>query len=224
MNKLLNSLDASTNEFMNQVATKEKNTYTDLEFSYSKPEKFIQLIVQSASEEGDIVMDFHLGSGTTAAVAHKLNRQYIGIEQIDYIETIAKQRLLGEIEGKVIGYTVSPIALQEGDNAAKNRLTISSQFTIFIAEPEKSVMKLTSTRFVDYDSNTDLTSIESQLLEEIDQQIVQDSLLVRETFGKSENLFWHIYYWNIDFFLQIIKPIMSCVARYNYKFTFIFFK
>ena len=35
-------------------------------------------------------------------------------------------------------------------------------------------MKLTSTRFVDYDSNTDLTSIESQLLEEIDQQIVQD--------------------------------------------------
>ena len=78
------------------------------------------------------------------------------------------------IEGKVISYTVSPIALQEGDNAAKNRLSISSQFTIFIAEPEESIMKLTSTRFVDYDSNTDLTSIESQLLEEIDQQIVQD--------------------------------------------------
>ncbi len=103
MNKLLNSLDASTNEFMNQVATKEKNAYTDLEFSYSKPEKFIQLIIQSGSEEDDIVMDFHLGSGTTAAVAHKLNRQYIGIEQIDYIETIATQRLLGEIKGQVVG-------------------------------------------------------------------------------------------------------------------------
>ncbi len=78
------------------------------------------------------------------------------------------------INGKVIGYSVTPIALQEGDNAAKNRLTISAQFSIFISEPEENIMKLSSTRFVDYDSNTDLSSIESQLLEEIDQQIVQD--------------------------------------------------
>ena len=78
------------------------------------------------------------------------------------------------INGKVIGYSVSPIALQQGDNAAKNRLTISTQFSIFISEPEENIMKLTSTRFVDYDSNLDLTSVESQLLEEIDQQIVQD--------------------------------------------------
>ena len=69
---------------------------------------------------------------------------------------------------------MSPIALQEGDNAAKNRLTISTQFTIFIQKPEESIMKLTSTRFADYDSNTDLSSVENQLLDEINEQIVQD--------------------------------------------------
>ena len=38
-------------------------------------------------------MDYHLGSGTTCAVAHKMNRRYIGIEQMDYIEDIAVERL-----------------------------------------------------------------------------------------------------------------------------------
>jgi len=78
------------------------------------------------------------------------------------------------IEGSVNNYNLSPIALQEGDNAAKNRLTISTQFTIFIQKPEESIMKLTSTRFADYDSNSDLSSVENQLLEEINEQIVQD--------------------------------------------------
>jgi adenine-specific DNA-methyltransferase len=37
-----------------------------------------------ATNEGDVVLDYHLGSGTTAAVAHKMNRKYIGVEQLDY--------------------------------------------------------------------------------------------------------------------------------------------
>lgn len=45
-------------------------------------------------------MDFFLGSGTTAAVAHKMNRRYIGIEQMDYIETITVERLKKVIEGE----------------------------------------------------------------------------------------------------------------------------
>ena len=71
--------------------------------------------------------------------------------------------------------------MQVGDVAAKNRLTIAASFTIFInverTENEKLAedkMVLTSTRFADYDSNSDLTSVESQLLEEINKQIVQD--------------------------------------------------
>jgi hypothetical protein len=78
------------------------------------------------------------------------------------------------IEGTITNYSVMPIALQEGDNAAKNRLTVTVNFTIFVTKPEEEEMTLTSTRFVDYDSKTDLASVESTLLEEVTTQVVQD--------------------------------------------------
>ena len=78
------------------------------------------------------------------------------------------------IEGSVSSYSVVPVALQQGDNAAKNRLSITAQFTIFITAPKEQTMKLTARRFVDYDSNTDLASVESNLLDQINEQIVQD--------------------------------------------------
>lgn len=65
-----------------------------------KPEKLIQRIIELSTNENDLVMDFHLGSGTTCAVAHKMNRRYIGIEQMDYIEDIALERLKKVIEGE----------------------------------------------------------------------------------------------------------------------------
>ena len=58
-----------------------------------KPEKLIQRIIKMATESNDIVMDYHMGSGTTAAVAHKMGRQYIGIEQLDYGENDSVARL-----------------------------------------------------------------------------------------------------------------------------------
>ena len=65
-----------------------------------KPEKLIKQIIELATEENDIVLDFHLGSGTTAAVAHKMGRRYIGVEQMDYIQTIALERLKKVIAGE----------------------------------------------------------------------------------------------------------------------------
>jgi adenine-specific DNA-methyltransferase len=58
-----------------------------------KPEKLVQFLLKHFSSEKDIVLDFHLGSGTTCAVAHKMNRQYIGIEQLDYGENDCVIRL-----------------------------------------------------------------------------------------------------------------------------------
>lgn len=58
-----------------------------------KPEKFIQRIINLATQKNDIVLDYHLGSGTTCAVAHKMGVQYIGIEQLDYGENDSKVRL-----------------------------------------------------------------------------------------------------------------------------------
>ena len=56
-------------------------------------------MIYATTEEGDLVLDFCLGSGTTAAVAHKMNRSWVGIEQMDYIESVAKERINNVIRG-----------------------------------------------------------------------------------------------------------------------------
>jgi adenine-specific DNA-methyltransferase len=68
-----------------------------------KPEALLKRIIELATEEGHIVLDYHLGSGTTAAVAHKMGRQYIGMEQLDYEENDGKQRLQHVIGGDSSG-------------------------------------------------------------------------------------------------------------------------
>lgn len=90
------------------------------------------------------------------------------------IKTKATDKEQVAIEGVISSYAVTPIAIQQGDNAAKNRLTISVNFTIFISEPKEDKMTLVSTRFADYDSNIDFSSKEDELIEEINKQIVQD--------------------------------------------------
>ncbi len=73
-----------------------------------KPEKLLKRIVELATDnENDIVMDFHLGSGTTAAVAHKMKRRYIGLEQLDYLENGSVTRLKNVIDGDTTGISQS---------------------------------------------------------------------------------------------------------------------
>ncbi|MGL2858564.1 DNA methyltransferase [Helicobacter pylori] len=69
-------------------------------FDTPKPEALISRILEISTQENDLVLDFFAGSGTTCAVAHKMKRRYIGIEQMDYIETITKERLKKVIEGE----------------------------------------------------------------------------------------------------------------------------
>ena len=76
-------------------------------FSYPKNELLMQRIIEYTTKEEDIVLDFHLGSGTTAAVAHKMDRQYIGIEQMDYAETLPIERLKKVIAGEQGGISES---------------------------------------------------------------------------------------------------------------------
>ncbi len=64
-----------------------------------KPESLIKRIIELLTNRNDIVLDFFLGSGTTAATAHKMGRRYIGVEQMDYIEDITVERLRKVIEG-----------------------------------------------------------------------------------------------------------------------------
>ncbi|HFM0732290.1 TPA: DNA methyltransferase, partial [Escherichia coli] len=65
-----------------------------------KPELLIKRVIELSTKAGDLILDFHLGSGTTAAVAHKMGRRYIGIEQMDYINDITVPRLQKVIGGE----------------------------------------------------------------------------------------------------------------------------
>ncbi len=102
--KVSNVFNAECGVTTNIKATSEikilfANSNTDL-FSTPKPEALISRILEISTNENDLVLDFFAGSGTTCAVAHKMKRRYIGIEQIDYIETITKERLKKVIEGE----------------------------------------------------------------------------------------------------------------------------
>lgn len=68
-----------------------------------KPEALIERIISSFSNDGDIILDYHLGSGTTCATAHKMGRQYIGIEQLDYGDNDSIKRLNNVIQGDSTG-------------------------------------------------------------------------------------------------------------------------
>ena len=62
-------------------------------FDTPKPEKLLLKVINAATEEGDIVLDSFLGSGTTSAVAQKMRRKYIGIEMGDHAYTHCFPRL-----------------------------------------------------------------------------------------------------------------------------------
>lgn len=69
-------------------------------FSTPKPEALLKRIIEISTQENDLVMDFFAGSGTTLAVAHKMKRRYVGIEQMDYVKSITKERLKKVVEGE----------------------------------------------------------------------------------------------------------------------------
>ena len=89
--------DLWTDIYWNNVQNEEGNNFKQ----GKKPEKLIERIIKSSTNENDIVLDFFAGSGTTGAVAHKMNRQWIMIEQMDYIEDITKERLKKVIGKKI---------------------------------------------------------------------------------------------------------------------------
>ncbi len=69
-------------------------------FDTPKPEQLIKRIIDIASDEGDLILDAYLGSGSTASVAHKMNREYIGIESGPHIVELVSKRLQLVIEGE----------------------------------------------------------------------------------------------------------------------------
>ena len=86
--------------FSGEAANHLKDLFNEKVFDFPKPESLLKRILEISTKPTDLVLDYHLGSGTTAAVAHKMNRQYIGIEQMDYIESVTVERLKKVIDGE----------------------------------------------------------------------------------------------------------------------------
>lgn len=85
----------------NEQAKKEVKILSDGEsFGTPKPERLIQRVFQLSTQPNNLVLDSFLGSGTTAAVAHKMGRRYIGIEMGDHAVTHCVPRLKKVIEGE----------------------------------------------------------------------------------------------------------------------------
>lgn len=77
-----------------------KKLFNNKIFPFPKPEQLISDILQIGSNENDTILDFFMGSATTQAVAMKMNRRFIGIEQMDYIKTVSVERLKKVIAGE----------------------------------------------------------------------------------------------------------------------------
>lgn len=88
----------------NQDAKKEVKSFNDKDvFATPKPERLIERVLTLGSNPGDLVLDSFLGSGTTAAVAHKMGRRWIGIELGEHCDTHCVPRLKKVIDGEDAG-------------------------------------------------------------------------------------------------------------------------
>jgi adenine-specific DNA-methyltransferase len=98
----------------NRIAMQEAKEFVGQDaFATPKPEALIRRVLQIATQEGDWVLDSFLGSGTTAAVAHKMGRRWIGIEMGEHARTHCLPRLKKVIEGEQGGISQA-VAWQGG--------------------------------------------------------------------------------------------------------------
>ena len=104
------AIESSTSRVGETVMVDDRN------FKGQKPEKLIKRIIESATSEGEIVLDFFLGSGTTAAAAHKMKRKYIGIDQMNYFNTSVLPRLEKIVDGKDPDGITEKVGWKGGDS------------------------------------------------------------------------------------------------------------
>lgn len=139
-------------------------------FSSPKPEILIKRIFEISTQPDDLVLDFYLGSGTTAAVAHKMGRRYIGIEQMDYIEEIAVERLKKVVDGEQGGIS-KIVGWQGGGSFVYCELKENGQKLIdsILSSDEKSIDEIKEKIFSD---DRIVPYITKQELEKVDKNFL----------------------------------------------------
>lgn len=132
---LWNDLDTTTNATKHSQQLFNGNSFTN-----PKPENLIERVLILGSNEGDLVLDSFLGSGTTAAVAHKMGRKWIGIELGDHCYTHCEPRLQKVVDGTDQGGVSKAVNWQGGGGYKFYELAPSllkkDEFDNWIIEPK----------------------------------------------------------------------------------------
>ena len=163
-------------EFITTLLTGAKNKggndeieqlFTRDDFDYAKPESLIKAIIEVTTKENDLVLDFFMGSATTQAVAMKMNRRFIGIEQMDYINTVSVPRLQKVMEGEQGGIS-KDINWQGGGSFVYAELMEKSKGyleSVLEAENTDSLKQIYQLMLenVDLDFRADLEAIQEML-------------------------------------------------------------
>jgi len=105
--------------------------------SGKKPEDFLRFIIEMASNESDLVLDFFLGTGSTAATALKMGRQFIGIEQLDYGNNDSVERILNVIRGDKTGIS-DEVNWQGGGSFVYCELSQANQVFVNLIQDAKT--------------------------------------------------------------------------------------
>jgi adenine-specific DNA-methyltransferase len=98
-------------------------------FQTENSEILLKRVIESTSDEGDLVMDFFLGSGTTTAVAHKLKRKWIGVEMGEHFWTVVMPRMK-----RVLAYDKTGISKEKDVKEKYNERTAGGFFKYIILE------------------------------------------------------------------------------------------
>jgi len=118
-----------TKKFINNNWTDISGYTSNWDFPTENSEILLKRVIESTSEEGDLVMDFFLGSGTTTAVAHKLKRKWIGVEMGEHFWTVVMPRMK-----RVLAYDKSGISKEKDVKEKYNERTAGGFFKYIILE------------------------------------------------------------------------------------------
>lgn len=153
----------------------------DIIFETPKPEELLKRIIEIASDEGDYVLDCFIGSGTTVATAHKLNRHYIGIEIGDQMSELVVKRMNEVIKGNLSG-----ISKLVGWHGGGNFVFFNFEKNVVHIKEKQATH--TTDRFEPFTSNPEVVTHYHQLnffdvLQQYPDYIVENKV-VREDFAK----------------------------------------
>ncbi|GAA2958759.1 adenine specific DNA methylase Mod [Ligilactobacillus murinus DSM 20452 = NBRC 14221] len=132
-----------------------------------KPEKLMRRLIEMFTKKGDLVLDFFSGSATTLAVAMKLDRLFLGIEQMDYIDNISVKRLVNVVNGDKTGIS-SEVDWQGGGSFVYTELMEKNQGYLNDLQKAQTVPELMSVygrmkENADIDFRLDLDKFEKEI-------------------------------------------------------------